>query len=60
MHDPAFASVCINKLSRELNDVLAFGSNPDLKRIAELTVEIRTYANEIRSWAYEQGKPSVS
>lgn len=54
MVDPAEASVRINKLSRELNDSLAFAGNPDIKKLLELTTEIRVQANMIRMWAFEK------
>jgi len=54
MVDPAEASVRINKLARELNDLLAFAASPDVKRIAEITTEMRSQANQIRIWAFDK------
>jgi hypothetical protein len=54
MHDPAEASVRINKLSRELNDIIAFAARPDLNRLVEVATEIRAQANSVRLWAFGQ------
>jgi hypothetical protein len=54
MKDPADASVSINRLSRELNDLLAFAGSPDYKRIAEVATEMRAQANQVRIWAFEK------
>jgi hypothetical protein len=52
--DPATSSVRVNKLCREINDVLSFTGNPDLTRLVELATEMRHEAQLIRLWAFER------
>lgn len=54
MVDPAEASVRINQLSRELNNLLAFAGRPDVRRLVEVSTELRILANAVRMWAFEK------
>lgn len=49
--DPAQPCVDINRLSHELQDILAFAGEPDRKRLMEVATEIRDRAGQIRMWA---------
>ncbi len=54
MSDPAHATVVINQLARQLNDLMANTGKPDLEKIIDTTVELRACANQIRLWAHDK------
>lgn len=52
--DPSEASIRIQKLTRQINELLAFASNPDMDKLVELATELRHQAQMVRLWAFER------
>jgi hypothetical protein len=54
MIDPAEATVRLNTLARELNNLMSPCGSPDFTRIVEVTTDIRAQAGAIRGWVFDK------
>jgi len=54
MQDPAKPVCDLLTLSRELSALIAVTHQPDLKKILEVSTEIRERAQAVRLWAFER------
>lgn len=54
MIDPAEATVRLNALARELNNLMSPCGDPNFTRIVEVTTDIRAQAGAIRGWVFDK------